>query len=482
LKTGSASYEAVVVGAGPNGLSAAITLARAGLSVLVLEARDTIGGGTRTAELTLPGFQHDICSAILPLSLASPFFRDCPLADYGLQWAYPPVEVAHPLDGEPAVLVERSVEATAAGLGLDRQAYTRLMGPLVRGWEALMDQFLGPLTFPKKPILAARLGLPALLPASYINRLLFRGKAARAIFAGMAGHSILPLEKSPSGGFGLMLSVLAHAVGYPLVVGGTQRLAEAMCAYLAALGGEIQTSVEVRSMNDLPRSRLVLFDLAPRGFVRIAGDSLPGSYRNSLLRFRHGPGVFKLDYALSEPIPWKDPQVSRAGTVHLGGTYEEIAESERLIWHGQHPEKPFTILAQQSLFDAARAPAGKHTAWAYCHVPNGSERDMTAAVEAQIERFAPGFRDTVLARHTFSAPEMERYNPNYVGGDINSGAQDLSQFFTRPVARWSPYSTPLRGVYLCSASTPPGGGVHGMSGYHAAKAALRKIGIHTAPG
>jgi phytoene dehydrogenase-like protein len=469
------TYDAVVVGSGPNGLSAAITLARAGLSVLVLEARDSIGGGTRTAELTLPGFKHDICSTIQPLTLASRFFRGIPLAEYGVRFVYPPAEAAHPLDNHQAVLIQRSVEATAEQLGQDRKAYTSLMAPLVGQWEALMDQFLGPFTLPRKPLLSARFGLPSLLPANTLTKLFFRGEAARAAFAGMAAHSILPMDKLISGGFGMMLTLLAHAVGFPLVQGGSQRLADGMGAYLGSLGGRIETKCEVISMKDIPPTRLVLFDLSPRSFIKIAGEHLPESYRKRLSSFRYGPGVFKIDYALSEPIPWKDPRVSQAGTVHVGGTLAEIADSERRVWQGEHAARPYMLLAQQSLFDPNRAPDGKHTAWAYCHVPHGSTIDMTAAMEAQIERFAPGFRDTILARHTFTAAEMEMYNPNYVGGDINSGVQDLGQFFTRPVARWVPYSTPLKGVYLCSSSTPPGGGVHGMSGYHAARAALSKL-------
>jgi phytoene dehydrogenase-like protein len=472
LTSSSSGFDAVVVGSGPNGLSAAITLARAGLSVLVLEARDSIGGGTRTAELTLPGFKHDVCSAIQPLSLASPFFRDMPLSDYGVRWVFPPAEVAHPLDGEPAVLLERSVEATAARLGVDEKAYTRLMRPFVSQWEPLMEQFLGPLRLPKKPLLATRLAVPSLLPVSVVARILFKEQAARAVFAGMAGHSMLPMDQLVTGGFGVMLTLLAHAVGYPLVKGGSQRVTEALGEYLVSLGGKIETNCVVRSMKEVPPARLILFDLAPRSFIQIAGERLPDGYRRALGRFRYGPGVFKMDFALSDPIPWRDPQVSQAATVHLGGTLDEIAESERQVWRGEYPARPYIILAQQSLFDPTRAPAGKHTAWAYCHVPHGSTKDMTEAIEAQIERFAPGFRDTILARHTFTAAEMESYNPNYVGGDINGGVQDLRQFFTRPLPRWSPYSTPLKGVYLCSSSTPPGGGVHGMCGYHAAQAAL----------
>jgi phytoene dehydrogenase-like protein len=475
LRTNTADYDAVVVGSGPNGLAAAITLAREGLSVLVLEARDTIGGGTRTAELTLPGFQHDICSAIQPLSLASPFFRSLPLDRYGVKWIFPPVEVAHPLDDGPAALLQRSVEATADALGPDRRTYQRLMAPLVEQWEALMQQFLGPFTLPRRPILAALFGLPSLLPVSLLNRLLFRGQAAPALLSGLAGHSILPLEKPGSGGFGMMLTVLAHAVGYPLVQGGSQRVTEAMGAYLLELGGKIQTGCLVRSPAEIPPTRLTLFDVTPRTVLHILGERFSPSYRDRLGRFRYGPGVFKMDFALSEPIPWKDPRVSQAGTVHLGGTWQEIAAAERQVWQGQHPEKPYIILAQQSLFDPTRAPAGRHTAWAYCHVPHGSTQDRTAALENQIERYAPGFKDTILGRHAFTAAEMESYNPNYVGGDINSGVQDLTQFFTRPVPRWDPYSTPLKGVYLCSSSTPPGGGVHGMCGYHAARSALASL-------
>jgi phytoene dehydrogenase-like protein len=376
------------------------------------------------------------------------------------------------LDDEPAVLLERSVEATAARLGVDEKAYTRLMRPFVSQWEPLMEQFLGPLRLPKKPLLAARLAVPSLLPVSVVARILFKEQAARAVFAGMAGHSMLPMDQLVTGGFGVMLTLLAHAVGYPLVKGGSQRVTEALGEYLVSLGGKIETNCVVRSMKEVPPARLILFDLAPRSFIQIAGECLPDGYRRALGRFRYGPGVFKMDFALSDPIPWRDPQVSQAATVHLGGTLDEIAESERQVWRGEYPVRPYIILAQQSLFDPTRAPAGKHTAWAYCHVPHGSTKDMTEAIEAQIERFAPGFRDTILARHTFTAAEMESYNPNYVGGDINGGVQDLRQFFTRPLPRWSPYSTPLKGVYLCSSSTPPGGGVHGMCGYHAAQAAL----------
>jgi phytoene dehydrogenase-like protein len=469
------TYDAVIVGSGPNGLAAGITLARADKSVLVLESKPTIGGGTRTAQLTMPGFAHDVCSALHPLGVASPFFRDLPLAQYGLEWIYPPASLAHPLDDGTAVLVEGSIEQTAANLGPDAGAYRRLMGPLVAGWQGLLDDVLGPLRFPSHPLLMARFGLTALLPAATLARAVFRGERARAVFAGMAAHAMLPLTSPATAAIGLILGLLSHAIGWPMARGGSQRISDALGAHLESLGGEFRTGSPVHSMRDLPQARATLFDTSPRALVEIAGDRLPAAYRDALLRFRYGPGVFKLDYALDGPIPWRAEECLRAGTVHLGGTLEEITESEAAVWQGEHPERPYVILAQQSLFDDTRAPEGKHTAWAYCHVPHGSTEDMTERVEAQIERFAPGFRDRVLALSTMDTSQMEAYNPNYVGGDINAGVQDLRQFFTRPVVRVNPYSTPARGLYLCSSSTPPGGGVHGMCGTYAARAALRRL-------
>lgn len=469
------TYDAVVVGSGPNGLAAGITLARAGKSVVVLEAKPTIGGGTRTAQLTKPGFMHDVCSALHPLGVASPFLRDLPLAQYGLEWITPPASLAHPLDDGTAVMVEGTVEQTAANLGPDAGAYRRLMGPLVDGWQGLLDDVLGPLHFPSHPLLMARFGLTALLPATTLARTAFRDERARAVFAGMAAHAMLPLTSPATAAIGLMLGIVAHGVGWPMARGGSQQFADALGAHLESLGGEIRTGSPVHSTRDLPQARATLFDTSPRALVEVAGDRLPAGYRDALLRFRYGPGVFKLDYALDGPIPWRAEECLRAGTVHLGGTLEEITESEAAIWQGEHPERPYVILAQQSLFDASRAPEGKHTAWAYCHVPNGSTEDMTERVDAQIERFAPGFRDRILALSTMDTSQMEAYNPNYVGGDINAGVQDLRQFFTRPVVRVNPYSTPARGLYLCSSSTPPGGGVHGMCGNYAARAALRNL-------
>jgi phytoene dehydrogenase-like protein len=469
------TYDAVVVGSGPNGLAAGITLARGGKSVLVLEAKSTIGGGTRTAQLTMPGFAHDVCSALHPLGVASPFFRELPLAQHGLEWIYPPASLAHPLDDGSAVLVEGTASQTAANLGPDAAAYRRLMGPLVGGWQGLVDDILGPLRFPSHPTLMARFGLTALLPATTLARAAFRGERARAVFAGMAAHAMLPLTSPATAAIGLVLGLLSHSVGWPMARGGSQRIADALGAHLEALGGEIRTGNPVHTTRDLPQARATLFDTSPRALVEVAGDRLPAGYRDALLRFRYGPGVFKLDYALDGPIPWQAEECLRAGTVHLGGTLEEIAESEAAVWRGEHPERPFVILAQQSLFDGTRAPEGKHTAWAYCHVPHSSTEDMTDRVEAQIERFAPGFRDRILALSTMDAGQMEAYNPNYVGGDINAGVQDLRQLFTRPVIRANPYSTPVRDLYLCSSSTPPGGGVHGMCGTFAARAALRHL-------
>lgn len=469
------SRDAVIVGAGPNGLAAGITLARAGKSVLVLEAKETIGGGTRSAELTLPGFVHDICSALHPLGVASPFFSNLPLDRYGLEWIFPPACLAHPLDDGTAVLVEGSVQETAANLGPDAAAYRRLMDPLVAGWQGLLGDLLGPLKVPRHPWLMARFGLMALLPAVTLARLAFRGERARAVFGGMAAHAMMPLTSPATAAFGLVLNLVAHGVGWPMPRGGSQRIADALGAYLQSLGGEIITGCTARSIVDLPSARAVLFDTSPRQLVQIAGERLPDGYRRALTRFRYGPGVFKIDYAVDGPIPWRAPECLRAGTVHVGGTLEEIAAAEAATWRGEHPQQPFVLVAQQSLFDPTRAPEGKHTVWAYCHVPHGSTEDMTDRLEAQIERFAPGFRDRILARHTLTAADMEAYNPNYVGGDINAGVQDLRQLFTRPTARLNPYTTPARDLYLCSSSTPPGGGVHGMCGYYAARAALQRL-------
>lgn len=471
-----ASCDAVIVGGGPNGLAAAITLARAGQSVQVIEARETIGGGARTAELTLPGFRHDVCSAIHPLGVGSPFFQDLPLDRFGLRWIFPPYAVAHPLDDGTAVVIQNSIEASAATMGRDGAAYTRLMLPLVADWLKILRDLLGPLPLPPRyPLAVARFGLLALLPAAWLAKLFFREPRARAVFAGMAAHSILPLQWPGTASFGLMLGLLAHAIGWPVARGGSQAIADAMARYLESLGGKIITGVPVSDIRALPDARAVLFDLTPRQVAAIAGERLPAGYQRALGRYRYGPGVFKIDYALDGPIPWRAEACRQAGTVHLGGTLEEISAYEAAVWRGEHGRRPFVLLTQQSLFDDTRAPRGKHTLWAYCHVPNNSTVDMTDAIEEQIERFAPGFRSRILYRRSMNAAQMELYNPNYVGGDINGGAQSLTQLFTRPVPRWVPYSTPARDIYICSSSTPPGGGVHGMCGYHAARAALKHL-------
>jgi len=467
------SYDAVVVGSGPNGLAAAIRLAQEGLSVLVAEANDTIGGGARSAQVTLPGFMHDLASAVHPMAAGSPFFRTLPLEKYGLSWVEPESALAHPLDNGTAAVLGRSVRATAAGLGQDQAAYERLMEPLSANWEALARELLQPLLhLPRHPLLLARFGLRAAGSATALARSWFADEPARAFLAGLAAHSFLPLEQSPAAAYALVLGMMGHAVGWPFPRGGAQSLANALAACLRALGGELATQARVENIDQLPLARAVLLDLTPRQVLPVAGHKLPASYLGRLGRFRYGPGVFKIDYAMDWPIPWKAAACARAGTVHLGGTLEEIAASERDTALGKPPERPFTILSQPSLFDASRAPQGCHVAWAYCHVPNGSVFDMTERIESQIERFAPGFRDRILARRTTNCQELERQNANLAGGDVNGGAGDWRQLLARPVLSPTPYRTPTPGIYLCSASTPPGGGVHGMCGFHAAEAAL----------
>jgi phytoene dehydrogenase-like protein len=468
-------YDAVVVGSGPNGLAAAIALARAGCSVLVVEAAETVGGGSRSAPLTMPGFIHDVCSAIHPMAVASPFFLTLPLGEHGLEWIHPPVPLAHPLDDGSAAVLERSVDTTALALGVDANAYRRLMGPLVAKATPLFRDLLGPIGLPRHPLLALRFAWRALRSARSLGRR-FRTEPARALIAGLAGHAVLPLEKMPGAAITLMLGVAGHAAGWPMPRGGAQRLADALASYLCSLGGEIITGRRVHSLDELPTSRGVLLDVSPKQVLALAGQRLPARYCRRLHRYRMGMGVFKLDWALSGPIPWRAAACRHAGTIHLGGTFDEIAAAERLTWNGEHPAKPFVLLAQPSLFDPSRAPENRHTAWAYCHVPNGSVVDMTERIESQVERFAPGFRDLILARHRMNTADMERYNANYVGGDIIGGMADLWQVFARPVASLNPYATPARGLFLCSASTPPGGGVHGMCGWHAAQAALRSLG------
>jgi phytoene dehydrogenase-like protein len=465
--------DALVIGSGPNGLAAAITLARAGCSVRVYEAEETIGGGTRSAEFTRPGFVHDVCSTVHALALVSPFLKTLPLSQYGLHFVQPEAPLAHPLDDGSAVVVERSVEATAHSLGEDERAYRRLFSPFVRSSDRLMDAILRPLRW-RHPLLLAAFGLAAVRSAAGLARSEFREARTQALFAGVAAHSMLPLEYLLTGGFALGLIISAHAVGWPFARGGAQRLADALAGYLGSLGGEIVRGTRIESLGQLPPARAVLCDLTPRQFLALYKDRLPQGYRARLARYRYGPGVFKMDWALRAPVPWRAKECARAGTVHLGGTLEEIAASERAAWRGQAPDRPYVLLTQPSLFDGTRAPVGQHTLWAYCHVPHGSPMDMAERIESQIERFAPGFRDCIIARHAMFPADLERRNANLIGGDIGGGAANWTQFFTRPVARLDPYSTPIAGVYFCSASTPPGVGVHGMCGYGAAQSALRK--------
>jgi len=465
------NYDAVVIGSGPNGLAAAITLAQAGRSVLVVEGQPTIGGGTRSAEITLPGFVHDVCSSVYPMAIASPFFKTLPLAKHGLEWIQPTAPLAHPLDDGTAVLVESSIEGTAASLGEDADRYIRLMAPLVSDWPKLESVLSGPLRGARHPIAATRFGLLAMRSASTVARTSFRAARARALFAGLAAHSVLPLNRVPSMAIGLVLGIAAHAGGWPLARGGAYKIADALASYLASLGGEIVTGTPVESLDQLPRSRMVVCDVTPRQLLKIAKGRLPEGFCRELGRYQYGPGICKLDWALNGPIPWTADACKRAGTVHIGGTLEEIEVSESAAWNGQLPENPFVLLAQPTIFDPTRAPEGKHTAWAYCHVPNGSGFDMTERIENQIERYAPGFRSQILKRSVMLCNDLELRNPNLVGGDIGGGALILSQFFLRPT--WRRYRTPAKGLYLCSSSTPPGGGVHGLCGQLAALTALR---------
>jgi len=465
--------DAVVVGSGPNGLAAAILIAQAGRTVVVFEAEPSIGGGVRSEQLTLPGFVHDVCSAVHPLAVSSPFFRTLPLASHGLEWIAPPAMLAHPLDDGSSGVVYRSIEQTAAGLGSDGGAYRRLIGSVAGAWPKIEASVLGPPRLPRHPLALARFGMKALQPAERLVRRAFTRPQTRALVAGIAAHGMLPLDRRPTAAFALVLGAMAHVAGWPMPRGGAQRLTDALAALLRSLGGEIVAGVPVTSIDDLPRAKAVLCDLSPRPLLRIAGHRFPDWYRRTLERYRYGPGVFKVDWALDAPIPWRAAPCSSAGTVHLGGTLEEIARAGRETWEGRAAERPFVLLSQPSLFDATRAPDGRHTAWAYCHVPHASGADMLARIEQQIERFAPGFRERVLARSVRSPSDIERHNANLVGGDIGSGVNDLAQLAWRPTRHH--YSTPVRGLYICSAATPPGVGVHGMCGYHAARRALDEV-------
>ncbi|MGQ0607291.1 MAG: phytoene desaturase family protein [Chloroflexota bacterium] len=471
--------DALVVGGGPNGLAAGIVLARAGRSVRLLEARDTIGGGCRSAELTLPGVIHDVCSAVHPLARSSPLFRELGLEHHGLEWIDAPVQLAHPLDDGSAALVRRDISETAATLADedDARTYERWIRPLSRDWELIVSSLLGPirpLAAIRHPVVLARFGLPSVAPAATLARR-FRSPQARALMAGVGAHSFLKLTAPMSGGFGLGLLVSAHAVGWPIPRGGSQRIADALASVLTGFGGQIETGVEVRSLRDLPPHRAALLDLTPRQILALAGDRTRGVYAAQLRRYRYGPAAFKLDLVLDGPIPWRNQELALAGTIHLGGRLEEVVASEDAVARGRVHDRPFVLVSQPSSFDPSRAPGGQHVVWAYCHVPNGWPGDATEAILRQIERFAPRMRDRIIAQRVLRPSELEAYNANYVGGDINGGLQHWAQFFTRPAVRWDPYSTPDPKLFICSASTPPGGGVHGLCGLYAARSALRRV-------
>ncbi len=469
-------FDVIVVGSGPNGLAAAIVLQQAGLSVLIVEGKSTVGGGLRSAELTLPGVLHDICSAIHPLAAGSPFFQTLPLEKHGLEFIEPPVSAAHPFDNGTAAVLKKDIRETARLLGKDEKNYVNLIEPITKVWNDLAPDVLAPLHFPKMPVAMAKFGLNALPSAQYLARR-FVTQEARGLWAGMAAHSIQPLSNLTTSAIGLVLMTAGHLNGWVIPKGGSQQIANALASYFVSLGGKIQTDFYVKSLKELPSAKAIVFDITPRQLLQIAGHRFSSLYKWQLEKYRYGMGVFKIDWALEGQVPFAAPEARLAGTVHLGGTLEEIALSEKQTWQGKHPENPYILLAQQSLFDKTRVPEGKQAVWAYCHVPFGSTTDMTAIIEKQVERFAPGFRERILAKHTFNTAQMEEYNPNYIGGDINGGVIDIGQLFTRPALRWSPYKTSAKGLYICSSSTPPGGGVHGMCGYHAAQKVLKDLGI-----
>jgi len=468
--------DAIVIGSGPNGLAAAIELARGGASVHVVEADEEVGGGTRSAELTLPGFLHDVCSAVHPMGILSPYYRQLPLDEHGLEWVIPPASVAHPLDDREAVMIYRSLDRTADELGRDRRNYLRLIEPLMRDAHGLLADAMAPLRIPKHPIQMARFGLRAIFSANRLARILFRDEPARALLAGCAGHSVLPLSQPLTAALGTLFALTAHVENWPVARGGSQAIGRALASYFESLGGTIETGHRVERLDELPPAPVVVFDTSPAQLSSIGGDALPSGYRRRLGRYRYGPGAFKLDWALDGPIPWKDPRCLEASTVHVGGTLDEICASEHAMFHGRHADRPYLIVCQQSQFDDTRAPEGKHTGYAYCHVPHGSTEDRTDAIESQIERFAPGFRDRILAKRAMNTADFESYNPNYKGGAITGGVADALQLFNSPVTRIDPYSTPNPRLFICSAATPPGGGVHGLGGYWAARSALRRLG------
>lgn len=468
-------YDVVVIGSGPNGLASAIELARNGLKVLILEAAETIGGGTRTAELTLPGFHHDVCSAVHPLAALSPYLKTLPLENYGLEWLYPEFSVAHPLDNEPSVILSKSIKETANQLGSDQKAWLNLLDGFIDNGEGVLKDILGPLRFPKNPAPFLKFGLKAMQPAVSLAGSKFKDERAKALFSGLAAHSVLPLDYKFSSAIGMVLALSGHLIDWPVAKGGSINITKAMASYFRSLGGEIETSFHVRHLKRLPSAKIYMFDTDPLQLANIASNELPGSYKKRLLKFNYGPGIFKIDWALNGSIPWNDSNCLKASTVHVGGTLEEIAKSEHMAWDGKYCDRPFILVCQQSEIDSTRAPEGKQTGYAYCHVPNGSTMDMTNVIEQQIERFAAGFRDLILKRHITNTASLSAYNPNFVGGAITGGASNFSQLFTRPVFRWDPYTTPNEKIFICSASTPPGGGVHGMCGYWAAQSVLKRL-------
>ncbi|MBV9963799.1 MAG: NAD(P)/FAD-dependent oxidoreductase [Parafilimonas sp.] len=467
-------YDAVIVGSGPNGLAAAITLQQQGINTILFEAKSTIGGGMRSGELTLPGLVHDICSAVFPVVAASPFFKQLPLQKFGLDFIHPTFAAAHPFDDGTTAMIHHSIEKTAHSLGIDEKAYQKLLLPLYKNSNKIFPFILSPFHFPKHPFVLAEFGLNALQPASLFSKK-FKTREAKGLFAGMAAHGMLPFSKVASSAIALVMMLTAHTGGWPIPKGGSQKIADALAAYYISIGGKIETNFNVTSLKQLPSSHAILFDVTPKQLLQIAGHKFSSFYKWQLKKYKYGMGVYKMDFALSEPIPFINAGCNKAGTIHIGNTFEEIALSEQLAWNGKHSDKPFVLLAQQSLFDETRAPDNQHTAWAYCHVPHGSTKNMSNAIEQQIERFAPGFKDCIVAKHEMNSEAMQEYNANYIGGDINGGAQLITQMFTRPALRLSPYKTSAKSIYICSSSTPPGGGVHGMCGYNAAKKVLKDI-------
>ena len=465
-------YDAIIIGSGPNGFAAAITLQQQGLSTLIVEGGDTIGGGMRTKELTLPGFKHDVCSAIHPMAMASPFMRSLPLQEYGLEFAQTTYAAAHPLDNGDSALLHHSLEETAKNLGIDARTYKKLILPIINRWESLALDTMGPLRFPRHPLDLASFGLKALKPATWTASS-FMTQKAKALWAGMAAHGIQPLSNWATSAIGLVLMAVGHRYGWPIPKGGSQSIADALAAYYLSLGGELQTGLWIKNIGQLPEHKILVFNMGPRQILQLQGTGFSGGYRRSLGRFKQGMGVFKIDWALSDPTPFRDIRCRQAATVHIGNTFEEIAHYEKNAHMGRTGQKPFVLFTQPSQFDHLRAPEGKHTGWAYCHVPNGSTADFTVCIENQIERFAPGFKDTILAKSTMNTVDIEAYNPNYVGGDINGGLMDIYQLYTRPTLSLTPYRTSNKNIYIASSSTPPGGGVHGMAGFHAAKLILK---------